>query len=128
MIVHASFKFTKKNRRNPVENQKTVSENIIPEIMPIENNEITQVKLESSMGNQTPDQIDNVVPNINVAPIENQENLNQTSQIEIKNEEKTIDYKELYLTLKKENDSVNETMETILNELIKYKEKYGELE
>ncbi len=112
----------------PVENQKTVSENIIPEIMPIENNEITQVKLESPMGNQTPDQIDNVVTNIDVAPIENQENLNQTSQIEIKNEEKTIDYKELYLTLKKENDSVNETMETILNELIKYKEKYGEIE
>ena len=112
----------------PIENQETVSENIIPEIMPIENNETNQVKLESPIGNQIPDQIDNVVPNIDVAPIENQENLNQTSQIEIKNEEKTIDYKELYLTLKKENDSVNETMETILNELIKYKEKYGELE
>ena len=113
----------------PLENQENISEN--NDIEPINVPKIDEenpVNLESPIENQIPDQIDNVVTNIDVAPIENQENLNQTSQIEIKNEEKTIDYKELYLTLKKENDSVNETMETILNELIKYKEKYGEIE
>ena len=149
----------------PLESQEKTLTNIIPEVIPIENKEINPVELESPIAYQPQEPIDdinNVVPNVDITPLESQEKISTdiipevmsiedkkinpvelespivaqpqepiddlNNQIEIKKENNSIDYKELYLTLKKENDSINETMETLLNELIKYKEKYGELD
>ena len=39
-----------------------------------------------------------------------------------------IDYKSLYLAMKRENESTTKLMDTVLTELVEYKQKYGELE
>ena len=39
----------------------------------------------------------------------------------------TVNYKELYEALKSDNDATNELLDSVIVELNKYKEKYGEL-
>lgn len=55
------------------------------------------------------------------------ENLNENikSENNIQNE---VNYKELYLAEKKEREAISETMNQLLQQLVAYKTKYGELE
>ena len=42
--------------------------------------------------------------------------------------EENIDYKALYMELKKDNDELNEIMSDMLLELAEYRTKYGKIE
>lgn len=66
----------------------------------------------------------NYSPNV-ITPImeENQDNIVNSNV-----QDNTIDYKNLYEALEKDNASTNELLNAVMSELSKYKEKYGELD
>lgn len=54
---------------------------------------------------------------------------NQSAELsKIENIPEEIDYKSLYFAMKRENESTTKLMDTVLTELVEYKQKYGELE
>ena len=66
----------------------------------------------------------NYSPNV-ITPImeENQDNIVNSNV-----QDNTIDYKNLYEALEKDNASTNELLNAVMSELSKYKKKYGELD
>lgn len=66
-----------------------------------------------------------------VQPVHNTENTlenNNLSTNAINPVVEDVDYKELYFLLKQDRDALEVVMEDLLKKLIKYKDKYGELE
>lgn len=85
----------------------------------VENKQVTDSMLENiSNKNITENQInkDDSVDNVKLEKEDKNENV------------ELIDYKALYMAEREEKEAINATMNTLVEQLIKYKEKYGELE
>ena len=76
--------------------------------------------------------VDKSTENIDDIKLEQLPNMEDIAPVKIKmNEEiseKNIDYKALYMELKKDNDELNEIMSDMLLELAEYHTKYGKIE
>ncbi len=83
-------------------------------IMPIQNINETEISASSVTSNESINQFDNKLVD---------------SEIKIGSDEHDqVDYKSLYDSIKRDNDVTNELLNTVMGELSKYKEKFGELE
>lgn len=101
---------------NPInENSETLENNI----------EVKNEQVVKSIPKDASDER-SVINQIENNNIDNNDNI---SEKEIKQEDdKSIDYKALYISEREEKESINNAMNNLIEQLIKYKEKYGELE
>ena len=104
-----------------IEPQPEVPENVVPEVQPISIEQPIEIEPQ-------PEVPESVIPEVQPIPIEINSDVN-TLNVEVAQEQNdSIDYKQLYESLKADNDATNELLDSLVIELGKYKDKYGELE
>lgn len=105
--------------------QEEMLENIIIEPVDLPDDEIIELEgVEEIMNNVEPNN-NNMVDN-ELQSIQN-EKTEILQNVETQNVSENVNYKELYFAVKEEKEAMEAAFDEMLQELLKYKEKYGEL-